>query len=56
MGEHIQTIYGKVDYAAAVALLEEYREELAEEIGENNAEATIDAIRDLAAEQAEDED
>lgn len=56
MGEHIQIIHGKADYAAAVALLEQHREELEEQIGEGNAEATIDAIRDLAIEQDEDED
>lgn len=55
MGERIEIIYGKADYAAAGSLLEAHREELEDEIGEENAEATIDAIRDLAAEQAEDE-
>lgn len=56
MGERIETVYGKIDYAAAGALLEAHREELEEDIGEINAEATIDAIRDLAAEQEEDND
>jgi|GEM_PF-2064323 len=54
MGERIETVYGHVDYAAALNVLEAHCVELEEEIGEQNAEATIDAIRDLAAEQAED--
>lgn len=57
MGERIVIIHGKVNYEAAYQVLEAHREELVTACGgENNAEATLDAICDLAAEQSEDED
>lgn len=55
MGERIQTVHGRVDYQAAYQLLEAHREELEEDIGEQNADATIDAILDLATEQEDDD-